>query len=168
MAMSADTAERWVVVSAAATAGIYFYRQFTEGSSPPATLKRVAGVGKPPVPLGAFATAWGFTYLVLAMMASAAPGLGGGFAILIMTADFLTNANSVFTDVLGLEQSAGATGTSSSSTTTAAQQQAAIATDVVAPLDPFGAWPSAPSYLPSTPAPKHTVGYRPPPSVTAH
>jgi hypothetical protein len=94
-----STAEHWVVISAVVTAGVYFYRLITEGSSPPATLKRTAGAGSPPVPVGAFATAWGFTYLIVALIAEAAPGLGGAFAILIMAGDLLANGSEVFKDV---------------------------------------------------------------------
>jgi hypothetical protein len=96
------TAERWVVISAVTVAGVYAYRRVVEPSSPPATAKKILGVGGLP-PLGAFATAWGFVYLVVAAMATAAPGLGGGFAILIMTADLLTNTADLTKD-LGQQQ----------------------------------------------------------------
>lgn len=96
--MSESTAERWVVISAVIVAGVYAYRRLTEAASTPVTLKKLLGVGGLP-PLGSWATAWGFTYLVLAIMTEAAPGLGGGFAILIATSDLLTNSADVFADV---------------------------------------------------------------------
>jgi hypothetical protein len=107
MSMSQGTAERWVTISAATVAGIYAYRRLTEPSGPPATFQKLIGVGELPQ-LGAWATAWGFTFLVVAMMAEASPGLGGGFAILIMTADALTNSTSLFGDV-GKAEKKGAT-----------------------------------------------------------
>lgn len=96
--MNQAEAERWVTVSAVVVAGIYAYRRLTEDAAPPVTLKKLIGVGELP-PLGSFATAWGFTFLVIAIMTEAAPGLGGAFAILIATSDFLTNSASVFADV---------------------------------------------------------------------
>lgn len=118
--MNEATAERWVTVSAVIVAGIYAYRRLTEPAAPPVTLKKLAGVGELP-PLGAFATAWGFMYLVIAIMTQAAPGLGGSFAILVATSDFLTNSASVFADV-GKQTSAG----KASQTATSAGTQANI------------------------------------------
>lgn len=96
--MNQDTAERWVTISALVVAGIYAYRRLTEAAAAPVTLKKLVGVGELP-PLGSFATAGGFTFLVVAIITEAAPGLGAGFAILIATSDFLTNSASVFADV---------------------------------------------------------------------
>jgi hypothetical protein len=120
--MNQETAERWVVISAFTVAAVYAYRRFTEPSAPPATAKKLLGIGGLP-PLGAFATAWGFVYLVVAAMAEAAPGLGGGFAILIATADLLTNSAGLFADV-GQQESAAS---SSQKTSTAAATGAGIA-----------------------------------------
>lgn len=100
--MDASTAERWVTISALVVAGVYAYRRLTETASSPATFKKLVGIGSLPQ-LGAFATAWGFTFLTVAIMAEAAPGLGGGFAILIATGDLLTNSSSVLSDVTSLE-----------------------------------------------------------------
>jgi hypothetical protein len=101
--MTDSQAERWVTVSALVVAGIYGYRRLTEQpTTPPVTLKELAGVGELP-PLGAWATAWGFTFLVVAIVATAAPELGAAFAILIATGDLMTNAQSIFSDVAGLE-----------------------------------------------------------------
>lgn len=96
--MDKATAERWVTISAVLVAGIYAYRRLTETVSPPTSFKNLLGVGPLP-PLGVFVTAWGFTFLVVSIMAEAAPGLGGAFAILIGTSDLLTNSSSVFADV---------------------------------------------------------------------
>jgi hypothetical protein len=95
--VNSSSAERWVTTSALVVAAVYAYRRLTE-SAQPGTAKNVIGVGTP-VPLGQFATAWGFTFLVVAVMAQASPELGGGFAVLIGTADLLTNSASVFGDV---------------------------------------------------------------------
>ena len=97
--MNDAAAEQWVTVSALTVAGVYAYRRLTEGAGqPPATAKKLVGVGELP-PLGAWATAWGFTFLVVAVMATAAPELGAAFAILIATGDLLANASSIFGDV---------------------------------------------------------------------
>ena len=97
--MTDSQAEKWVVTSALVVAGIYGYRRLTETpGQPPVTAKELAGVGELP-PLGAWATAWGFTFLVVSIVATAAPGLGAAFALLIATGDLMTNAQSVFADV---------------------------------------------------------------------
>lgn len=106
--MTSQSAERWVTTSALVVAGVYAYRRMIEPAQP-GTLSNVAGVGNP-VPLGQFATAWGFTFLIVAVMTQASPELGGGFAILIATADLLTNSASLFGDVgkqTGQKQTAG-------------------------------------------------------------
>jgi hypothetical protein len=95
--MDRSSAERWVTVSALVVIGIYAYRRLIEPAQT-GKLNNIIGVGSP-VPLGQFATAWGFTFLVVSIMAEAAPGLGGAFAILIATGDFLTNSSSLFADV---------------------------------------------------------------------
>lgn len=145
--MDRAAADRWVTISAVIVLGMYGYRRLTEAASSPVTIKKLIGVGNP-VPLGAFATAWGFTFLVLSIMAEAAPGLGGGFAILIATSDFLTNSQSVFSDVT--KQEGSAAGSTSASTTPNPQTQAAtVGSNLVdvpggglaplEPLDPGGA-----------------------------
>lgn len=156
--MDQATAERWVTISALTVAGVYAYRRLIEPSGPPATLKKLVGVGELP-PLGAWATAWGFTFLVVSVIAEAAPGLGGAFAILIMTGDLLANGSSVFADV-GKQQTATGTGKQA----TAGQVQAAtvptIITGTTGTLDPVqppssfsipsahNIDPSAPIYVP--------------------
>jgi hypothetical protein len=123
MSMDRAAAERWVTISAVTVAGIYAYRRLTESSGPPATIPKLLGIGQLPQ-LGAWATAWGFTFLVVAVMAEASPPLGGSFAILIMTADILTNSSNLFSDVS--KQQKGAPGTPT-------------AADVLAATDPRSA-----------------------------
>lgn len=103
--MNQQTAERWVTISAALVLGMYAYRRLTESPSDTATIKNVFGIGAP-APLGKFITAWGVVFLGISIMATAAPGLGGSFAILVAAADFLTNSQAVFTDV-GVQQTKG-------------------------------------------------------------
>jgi len=141
--MDKATAERWVIISALTVAGVYAYRRLIEPSGPPATLKKIVGVGELP-PLGAWATAWGFTFLTVSVIAEAAPGLGGAFAILIMAGDVLANGSSLFADV-GKQQTnpqataagAAAAGAASSAVggVSAAGQAAASTLD---PLQPSG------------------------------
>lgn len=122
--MSEQTAERWVTISAFIVAAVYGYRRITEATAPPVTLKKLAGIGELP-PLGSFATAWGLMFLIIAIMTEAAPGLGGGFAILVATSDLLTNSSSVFADVSKQEQ-AGTSAAATSQTATQAGQQANV------------------------------------------
>jgi len=106
--MNDSAAERWVTISALTVAGVYAYRRLTETpGQPPVTAKELAGVGELP-PLGAWATAWGFTFLVVAVIATAAPELGAAFAILIATGDLMTNASSILADVGQQEKNTGA------------------------------------------------------------
>lgn len=99
--MTREGAERAVTISALLVAGIYTYRRFTEGSAPaPAggKLRQLAGQGAPPSG-SVFITAWGMTFLVISLIASAAPGLGGALAILVATGDLLGNTSQVAKDV---------------------------------------------------------------------
>jgi len=126
--MDRSTAERWVTISALVVVAVYAYRRLTEATSSPVTLKKLVGIGNP-VPLGSFATAWGFTFLAVAIMAEASPGLGGGFAILIATGDLLTNASSVLADVTAhespIQQAANAPGQAAAAVGHGAAQSAA-------------------------------------------
>lgn len=134
MSMDHAAAERWVTISAATVAGIYAYRRLTEGSAPPATVGKLIGADKPPAPLGAWGTAWGFTFVVVAIMAEASPPLGGSFAILIMVAAILTNTTTLLTDVSKQQQK----GTSSTSSTTNASQTSQQSAAQVHQVDPAG------------------------------
>jgi hypothetical protein len=98
--MSKGGAERAVVVSALVVAAVYAYRVITEGHStaPGGGAKQLAGVGQPPN-LGRFITGWGFSFLVIAILASSAPSLGGSVAILVATGDVLANMGQVAADV---------------------------------------------------------------------
>jgi hypothetical protein len=115
--MSGESSERWVVISAILVAGIYAYRRLTEAATSPVSLKTLIGAGSP-VALGAFVTAWGFTFLIVSIMQTAAPGLGAAFAVLIATGDLLTNGPQIFSDVLTHEKSG--TGTTASTRTASA------------------------------------------------
>jgi hypothetical protein len=114
--MDQATAERWVTISALLVIAVYGYRRITE-TAQPGTLRNVLGQS-PPVPLGQFVTAWGVTFLGIAIMAEASPPLGGSFAILIAVADFLNNAQPLFSD-LGKQQKQPTAAAGSSSTTPA-------------------------------------------------
>lgn len=100
--MSPDMAERWVVISALVVAGVYAYQRLAAGgqTQPKASLQSIVGAEKPPAALGAFVTAWGFTFLTVSILATANPELGAAFAILIMTADLLTNLPAI-TGIVG-------------------------------------------------------------------
>lgn len=104
--MDQTGAEKAITTSALVVIGVYAYRRFTEPSTASgASVKSLAGVGPPPT-LGVFATGWTFVFLACSIMAEIDPGLGGGFAVLIATSDFLTNGQQIFTDVSSAEVTA--------------------------------------------------------------
>lgn len=98
--MNQQSAEKAVTISALIVAGVYIYRRLTEGTGPAtgSKLAQLAGQGSPP-PAGVFITAWGITYLVISILASASPGFGGSFAILVATGDLLSNTQQVANDI---------------------------------------------------------------------
>lgn len=168
--MDRATSERWVVISAAIVAGIYAYRRVTEtvaaattSKMPTATkVKSAAGIG-PILPVGAFATAWGFTFLVVSILASASPGLGGSFAILIAVSDFLTNSATVLSDVgkQEVQKAVGSTAATVASSTTAAAGSIGFLpgnTAANSPLDPLTGLPTTQTI---TPAPSTNLPLRP-------
>lgn len=104
--MNHADAQRAITVSAVVVAGVYAYRRLTE-TAQSGSLKNIIGLGNP-VPLGQWMTAWGFTFLVIALMGEADPGLGGSFAILVATGDLLANTASLTTDV-GKQETGGLT-----------------------------------------------------------
>ena len=108
--MNQGTAERWVTISALIVIAVYGYRRVTEAAQK-GGVKNIIGLGNP-VPVGEFITAWGFTFLVVSIMASASPSFGGAFAILIMAGDLLVNTSSVVGDIQTQE---GSSSTASSS-----------------------------------------------------
>jgi len=87
--------EQWVVISAITVLGIYAYRRLTEGTTSTFSVKNALGLGNP-LPVASFITAWGFVFLVISFMETFDEGLGGAFALLVMTTDFLTNAPALF------------------------------------------------------------------------
>jgi hypothetical protein len=97
--MTSGQAERAVVTSAVVVAAVYAYRSLTEGTSTTASgASNLLGIGAP-AQLGRFVTAWGFTFFVLSLLAEAAPGLGGSFAILAAVTDIMANIHEVGTQV---------------------------------------------------------------------
>lgn len=140
--MSRQQADRWVVISALVVMMVYGYRRLSESTSDTASIKQILGIGAPPK-LGAFATAWGVTYMVIAMMAAASPPLGGAFAILVMTADLLANIPAIASDLKNRTASAGSSAvtTSAAQTVQTANQSATAAAQAIfsapAPLDPL-------------------------------
>ena len=98
--MTTQGAEKAITTSALMVAGVYIYRRLTEGSGTATGTKtaQLLGQGSPPS-VGTFITAWGAAYLIMAIMATASPGLGGGFAILAATGDLLSNGQQIFADI---------------------------------------------------------------------
>lgn len=114
--MNASQAETAVTGSALVVGGIYIYRRLSEGDavvtpSKGLRLRQAIGAG-PPLPTGTFVVAWGFTFLVIALMAQASPKLGGWFAMLVGAGAVLGNGLDITKDVntqLQLDSAPGAT-----------------------------------------------------------
>ena len=117
--MTEGKAQTIVVTSALVVFGVYFYRHLTEGTGQPTVsgtdtcplsgilpsgtkatnaAQQLIGFGTP-AQVGKFITAWGFTFFVIAIIATASPGLGASIAILVATSDFLANSCQVAHDV---------------------------------------------------------------------
>lgn len=100
--MSKNSAQAAVSVSAFVVAAIFAYRKLTETSS-----------STPAPSVGHFVLGFGFTYVTLAILAEAAPELGGMFAVLVATGDLLANGKPLIADVnAGLKRTQTATTTS--------------------------------------------------------
>lgn len=117
--MTREGAESAVTASALIVGGIYVFRRLSETdvqltSSSGLRLKQLAGAG-PVMPAGPFVTGWGFTFLVISLMAQAAPDLGGSFALLVAAGAVLGNGVAVSQDIsskLGAGAGAGSSGSS--------------------------------------------------------
>lgn len=101
--MNREQAQTAVAASALIVGGVYAYRRLVETAIPPTTAAKhpaaqLVGVGPTP-PIGRFITGWGVTYLVLALLAQAAPSFGGSFAVLIAAGDLLGNGTALAADV---------------------------------------------------------------------
>jgi hypothetical protein len=123
--MQPANAENWVTTSALVVIVVYGYRRITESGTGKG-VKSLTGSGEPSS-FGQFITAWGFTFFVISLLAQASPGFGGSVALLVMTADLLTNAQAVFGDALSAEGSAAGI-TNKSSNTLAAGKTIAVGT----------------------------------------
>jgi hypothetical protein len=84
MSMSAQSAKTAVTTSAFIVGSIWAYRRLTEGTTASS---------------GHFLTGFLFVYITLAILADAAPPLGGGLAWLIATGDLLTNGQGLVNDL---------------------------------------------------------------------
>jgi hypothetical protein len=85
--MNEAQAQTAVTVSATVVAGMYAYRKLTETKTSSST--------------GHFVIGYAFTFITLAVIAQAAPGVGGPLAVLIATGDLLTNGTALFKDLNG-------------------------------------------------------------------
>jgi len=86
--MSKQGAQSAVSISAFVVAAIFAYRKLTESSS------------STPVPsVGHFVLGFGFAYTTLAIVAQAAPELGGMFAVLVGAGDLLANGKPLIADL---------------------------------------------------------------------
>lgn len=88
--MNRIEAQAAVSLSAFWVAGIFAYRKLSE----PITQTTPA-----PSSTAHFVIGFGFTYVLLSIIAQAAPALGGMFAVLVATGDTLANGKPLFADV---------------------------------------------------------------------
>lgn len=98
--MNQAQAETAVTGAALVVGGVYIYRRLSEPETQLQSklpVKQLAGQG-PVLPIGPFVVGWGFTFLVLSLMAQANPSLGGNFAVLAAAGAILGNGEAVFQD----------------------------------------------------------------------
>lgn len=86
--MTRAQADQWIIASAVITGGVYVYLRWRGAHS---------------APVQVFVTAWGVVYVVLSVMALAAPGIAAGFAMLILTADLLANVQGLAKEIEKVE-----------------------------------------------------------------
>lgn len=118
--MTKEQGQTAITLSALVTAGVYFYRQLTEGESSQTseskhvaeTTARALGSG-PVLPLGQWLPAFGFTFFGLSLIGAASPSLGGAAAILVGTGAVLGNGVAVMKDLQANKPAAGPAGTPS-------------------------------------------------------
>lgn len=100
--MTKEQAQTAITASALVVGGIYAYRKLIEpavGAAPSkGAVKDAVGLGPVP-PIGRFVTGWGVTFLVLSLVASVSPGLGGSMALLVATGDILGNGAALAGDI---------------------------------------------------------------------
>jgi hypothetical protein len=111
--MTKEGAETAVTTSALVVAGMYTYRKLTEkaenvsGSEakrkPGEIVKGLVGTGQL-LPVGAWVTGAGITFIVLSILAAASPDLGGYSAILVATGTTLGNGLAVTQDITHSEK----------------------------------------------------------------
>jgi hypothetical protein len=85
--MSITDAQTAVSISAMVVAGAYVYRKLSEPTSSTPTAHFVIG--------------FAFTFVTLAVLAEAAPAVGGPLAVLVAAGDVLTNGTALFKDLTG-------------------------------------------------------------------
>ena len=91
--MSTDQAESAVSLSAFLVAAIFGYRKLVEAAQSP-----TAGVAAVPS-TGHFVIGFGFTFVLLSILAQAAPAFGGMMAVLVGTGDLLVNGQPIANDI---------------------------------------------------------------------
>jgi hypothetical protein len=105
--MTEEQAQNAVTLSALVVGGVFAYRKLVGPSTgnSPQTAHFVVG--------------FGFVFIVLAILAQAAPPLGGSLAILVATGDLLANGQGLVTDLQkSLNATARATGGAAATTST--------------------------------------------------
>ncbi len=89
--MTSDQAQTAVAGSAFVVAAVFAYRKLVEPATQSKTTPATAH----------FVIGFGVTYIVLSLLAQAAPELGGMFAVLVATADLLNNGQALVKDLNG-------------------------------------------------------------------
>lgn len=99
--MNAESAHTAVAVSAVWVALLFAYRKLNPAQASAKAVPQTAH----------FVIGFGFTYIVLSILAEAAPELGGLMAVLVATGDTMVNGQAIFGDVTGaLKATSTATG----------------------------------------------------------
>lgn len=88
-----ESANSMIKIGALLVGGIYAFRRFTEGTAEQE--KRSTKLA----PLGQFVIAWGTVFLVLSIIAPAAPTLAGNMALLLVVASLLSNGVQASKDI---------------------------------------------------------------------
>lgn len=99
--MSPQQAQTAVALSAFVVASIFAYRKLTEQQLKSSTVPNT----------GHFVIGFGFAYIILSLIAQAAPELGGMFAVLVATGDIIANGKPLINDLTrGLQTTKTAAG----------------------------------------------------------
>jgi hypothetical protein len=106
--MTTEGAHTAILTSALVVGATYAIRKLIEPAATEAhegpksivdSMLQVSGAEPAPAAAGQFATAFGFTFVTLSIIATFAPSLAGSMATLVAVSNMLINGSSVFADI---------------------------------------------------------------------